>query len=340
MYVLRPLQQQDLRSLERFALSAGAGITNLPPDRVFLQGRIDNSLVAFSESTTKPGGEYYGFVMDNMDNDETVGTSGIFSRIGVGDPHYCYSIKSHLHHSEVLNQDWNEEVLQPHHLSNGPTEICSLYLLKAHRKGGIGRLLSLGRFLFMAEQSHRFTEEIVAEMRGVSENCSVCPFWDHVGRHFLDIEFCDVVKLYNKDKRFIPEFLPEYPIHIALLDNAAKEVIGQPHPNTAPAMRLLEAEGFSFNGQVDLFDAGPTISHARDSIRTIRDSQRLPVGKIVESDPESEPMVASNTELDFRACFAHVASDGAAATITQAVADALGVKEGDTIRFATTRAAS
>jgi arginine/ornithine N-succinyltransferase beta subunit len=34
-------------------------------------------------------------------------------------------------------------------------------------------------------------------------------------------------------------------------------VIGQVHPDTEPALAMLKSEGFSYQGYVDIFDAGP-----------------------------------------------------------------------------------
>lgn len=41
-------------------------------------------------------------------------------------------------------------------------------------------------------------------------------------------------------KTFIAELMPAYPIYISLLPEAARGVIGQVHPNTAPARAILE----------------------------------------------------------------------------------------------------
>jgi arginine N-succinyltransferase len=79
-------------------------------------------------------------------------------------------------------------------------------------------------------------------------------------------------------KTFIAELMPAYPIYISLLPEAAREVIGQVHPNTAPARAILEKEGFSWRGSVDIFDAGPVLEAETDQIRAVRDSQRLPAG--------------------------------------------------------------
>jgi hypothetical protein len=46
-------------------------------------------------------------------------------------------------------------------------------------------------------------------------------------------------------------------------------VIGQVHPNTAPARAILEKEGFSWRGSVDIFDAGPVLEAETDAISAV-----------------------------------------------------------------------
>jgi arginine N-succinyltransferase len=333
MFVLRPLETHDLPNLQRFAEVATVGITNLPNNPEFLNNRIEGSLAAFSPSIKNPVNEYYGFALENSETKEVVGTSGIFSKMGAQAPHYCYSLTSHHHNSKVLRREWEEELLTPTNFSNGPSEICALFLHPDHRQGGIGRLLSLARFLFMAQHPHRFDEDIAAEMRGVSTSSSDCPFWNHVGRHFLDVDFGRAIELYTQDSRILPEILPSYPIHLDLLPQAARDVVGRAHLQAAPALGLLQAEGFSFNGQVDIFDAGPTISTALNDVRTVKESQEAPVAAIIPEAQPGEKVVISNTSLSFRGCLTQLSGQGAV-EISEEVAQALEVKEGDSIRWA------
>ena len=62
-------------------------------------------------------------------------------------------------------------------------------------------------------------------------------------------------------------------------------MIGKVHTKTKPALQLLEQEGFSCRGYVDIFDAGPTVEAQLQNIRTAQASRRMPV-KIVEQHSE------------------------------------------------------
>ncbi|VAP92805.1 Arginine N-succinyltransferase [Klebsiella pneumoniae] len=128
-------------------------------------------------------------------------------------------------------------------------------------------------------------------------------------------------------KTFIAELMPAYPIYISLLPEAARGVIGQVHPNTAPARAILEKEGFSWRGSVDIFDAGPVLEADTDQIRAVRDSQRLPVRQLMGDLPA--PTLVANGQFDnFRALLvAHEEQ----VSLDSAALDALQVSDTDRV---------
>src|SRR5690606_21750267 len=67
----------------------------------------------------------------------------------------------------------------------------------------------------------------------------------------------------------------KFPLYTCFLSEEARSVIGRVHPDTEPALAMLKAEGFSYQGYVDIFDAGPAIEVETDKIRAVRDSQTL-----------------------------------------------------------------
>ncbi|MCL0143612.1 arginine N-succinyltransferase, partial [Klebsiella pneumoniae] len=97
-------------------------------------------------------------------------------------------------------------------------------------------------------------------------------------------------------KTFIAELKPAYPIYIALQPEAARGVICPVHPNPAPARAILEKEGFSWRGSVDMFDAGPVREADTDQMRAVRDSQRLPVRKLMGDLPA--PTLVAHGQFD------------------------------------------
>ena len=86
------------------------------------------------------------------------------------------------------------------------------------------------------------------------------------------MEFQQADRLSMKNKHFIAESMPTHPIYVPLLPKKAQEVIGKVHPNTEPALKLLESEGFAFNQEVDIFEAGPVVSCDKSEIRCVKES--------------------------------------------------------------------
>ncbi|MCV5217436.1 arginine N-succinyltransferase, partial [Escherichia coli] len=73
-------------------------------------------------------------------------------------------------------------------------------------------------------------------------------------------------------KGFIADLMPRLPIYINLLSQEAQAVIGQVHDITRPALKLLEREGFTNRGYVDIFDGGPTVECDLRNIDSVRHS--------------------------------------------------------------------
>ena len=220
---------------------------------------------------------------------------------------------------------------------DGPAEIGGLFLGSEYRKHGTGRLLSLFRFLFMAEQRRRFESIILAEMRGVVDDKGRSPFWEALGSHFFDIDYPTADYLTQVDKKFIADLMPTCPIYIPLLPKSARDVIGKVHERTKPALKMLEDEGFRYSGMVDIFEAGPVIYCKLDDIRIVKESRKSFVTGITSEPIESIPFVITNTQKDFRACVGPVANSRGKIRITKETAESLQVAEGDRVRFSPLR---
>ncbi len=338
MLVLRPIRSADLESLLVMAHQVGYGMTTLPPDKKILQRRIDESMDAFVIHLEKPRGETYLFILEDTATGRPAGVCGMVSKVGGFDPFFSYRIGSIPLVSPMLDINTTMPVLELSIMYDGPAIVGSLFLLPEYRRDGNGRLLSLSRFLFMAQFPQRFDPHVIAEMRGKIDADGHSPFWDAVGRHFFDIDFPRADYLTMVDKRFIVELMPRHPIYIPLLGSAAQEAIGKVHPATQPALKILQDEGFVFENMVDIFEAGAVVGCPRDKIRTVRESR---VGKVMRIGalPEGTDVYAmSNTALDFRACRAgvQVGADGGV-QIDGLCAEALLVKAGDNIRYVTLR---
>jgi arginine N-succinyltransferase len=218
------------------------------------------------------------------------------------------------------------------HDYTGTTEICTLFLAPKYRGGGAGKLLSKGRFLFLANHPHRFADTVIAEMRGFSDENGVSPFWESLGRHFFDMDFEVADTLSGEESNeFIAELMPKYPIYVPLLTKEAQDVLGKVHPDTEPALELLKKEGFEYKNYVDIFDAGPTIETKQHNIDTIKRSQRLTADIIPSFESETQYLIANQNVEEFRCVLAPAKVNQNHLCIEQKIADLLQIQSGDTL---------
>ncbi|WP_125718217.1 arginine N-succinyltransferase [Pseudoalteromonas rubra] len=339
MQVLRPISEKDFAALKTIAIESGHGFTSLPVDDDLLSSKIARSEKSFAKTVVQPRDEGYLFVLEDSDSGEILGTTAIEAAVGMQTPLYHYHLGKTVHHSRTLNVYNTVDILSMCNDYTGASEICTLFLREPFRKGLAGRFLSRSRFNFMALHADRFSDTVIAEMRGVSDEDGHSPFWQWLQEHFFSIEFPQADHLVGLgDKVFISELMPKYPIYANLLSKKAQAVIGHVHEKTKPALRLLEKEGFEHRGYVDLFDAGPTVESRLQNIKTVRETKRGAV-RIVKPEElnltEAQTWSVSNCGLaNFRATFdtqVNWCGKTAAFKVTADIASALQVSEGDEI---------
>lgn len=341
MYIIRPIQQSDFKALQDIAADSGVGFTSLPVNDELLTKKIKKSVGAFERVENCNAEGSYLFIMEDSATGEVVGTTGIEAAVGTEDAFYHYHLGKVVHASRELNIHNTVDTLTLCSDYSGVSEICTLFLKEKARKGVNGRLLSKVRFLFMAEHQARFAKTVIAEMRGVNDENGRSPFWEWLEAHFFSLDFPTADYLTGiGNKVFIAELMPKYPIYVNLLSQEAQAVIGKVHSKTAPALKLLQEEGFSFRGYVDIFDAGPTVEADLSHITTAQRSRRAPVNINNTRVETGKLSYIINTKIaGFKAVAAAVAydKDSETAIISQATADALNLVEGEYIRFATVK---
>ncbi len=333
MLVVRNVLKSDLDSLYQLISQSELGLTTLKVSKEKLRARIEQALFAFQQESAKPLGQPYVFVMEDLSNGKIVGTSAIYSKVGGFEPFYSYRIETTIHQSAQLGVKKEIQVLHLHVEHNGPTEIGSLFLDPQYWGRGNGRLLSIARFLFMADFPERFESEVIAEMRGVVNEDGKSPLWTAVGSHFFQIDFPKAETLTSESKKFIADLMPRHPIYIPLLPLEAQQVIGQVHNNTQPALVMLEKEGFEFRDMVDIFDGGPALHCETAKIRAVRQSRSGTVNDILEKVVGGTRLLVSNSNIDYRCCLGDVLwQQENRAVIDEVTALRLKLHEGDPLR--------
>jgi arginine N-succinyltransferase len=333
MYIIRPILLSDYQAYVDLAFAAKLGMLTMPKNPELLKQYLHNSVTTFLGQRSDES--FYLFVLENTETKEIGGVSGIYTHIGMNSPRHYYRMENvDLQPYGSLPIVKQLHVLKPIAVSRGPSEICSLFLAPHFRKEGLGKLLSLSRFLFIANFSDWFEQEIIAEMRGYVNNDNTNAFWDCVGRNFLNISYPELIQTQHQGMEFIPHIIPEYPIYLELLPPQAQEVIGKVHDNTCPALKMLQNEGFAPCGLYDLFDAGPLIKAETKKIRTIAERQTVVMEGATMHPMVSPFYIISNDKIDFRACLSPLNfTTPTSATLPINIAQELNLQLGDTFSY-------
>jgi arginine N-succinyltransferase len=331
-FVIRPVREEDLPAVLALAEKSNPGLTNLLPDRALIEKNIRWSLESFKKDLKAPDHELYFFVLEAIKTKKIIGTCGIFSE--VGDEFYSFKISRELASSPSLNIRRENHYLQLVNDYNHVSELGLLLISKHYRKKGLGKFLSRSRYLFLADHLERFHAHIIAEMRGVIDLWGKSIFWDAIGSRFIGLNFkeADYLTAANK-KHFIPELLPHTPIPVALLSKSAQKAMGKAHPDTAAAVAVLMSEGFEYSHYIDIFDGGPTLESVLKHVKTVAQSQRAIVSSI-DAIPSGVHCMMSFQGEDYRVALGEVVcQEGGKVEIPASLAEILGCKVGDTVRY-------
>jgi len=333
MIVVRAAGESDIDDILRLAEQAYPGMTTLPPDREVLTARLVNSARSIAKQLDEPGDESYFLVMEDRERGAIVGTAAVIARLGYNDEFYSYKLNKVTHSCKELDKKITFQTLNLSNHFEGFSEVATLYLDAAYRQNGNGKLLACSRYLFMAQFRQRFPESVMADLRGYFDNEGKSPFWDAVGRHFFEMDF-DKADLYGaiNGNQFIADLMPKQPIYVNMLPPAAQAVIGQPNAKGKPAMRMLESEGFRWNGHVDIFDAAPSVDTKIDDIRSIKNSVLTEVIGLSEHEGDPVAMIASNEIESFRTCLSTISVEKGGVRLPRHILKNMNIELGDTVR--------
>ncbi len=336
MIVVRPATTTDTDGILDLFLRAGTsltGMSSLRPDREALAHRTKAAEYAFNKPHSADEEVDYLFVAEDTANEKIVGTGAVIASVGLTDAFYSYKTVTRVHSSRELAVYNKIETLVLCNDYTGLTEVASLFVDREYRNARVGKLMSLSRLSFITEHADRFSATIFAEMRGYQAEDGRVPVWEGLGQHFFSIPFEKADDLTAAgNKTFIAELMPSHPIYVALLPEEAQHAIGRVHPNTLPARKMLEKEGFRYHGYVDIFDGGPTLEVKVDDLRAATDSNMYTV---VAGDPPPGPdlLIINRYISDYRALLANGEVAGTTIVLAPEVISGLGIAEGDSVRM-------
>ncbi|MFL6829174.1 MAG: arginine N-succinyltransferase [Sphingomicrobium sp.] len=329
---VRPATGEDFAAVYEMAKLTGGGFTNLPPDRGTLVAKLARSENSFSREEDTQQGDMYMFVLEDPANGLVRGTCQVFGQVGVIQPFYSYHLSTLTQSSPELGKTFRNQRLSLTTDLEGSSEVGGLFLHPQQRAGGWGSLLARSRYLFMKMHRPRFGERTLAELRGVMDDAGNAPFWDALAGKFFDMSFPEADE-FNAihGTRFIADLMPRSPIYVALLTEAAKTAIGQPHPTGRAALRMLEEEGFTYDRYVDIFDGGPTVTAVTDRIRTVRESTLETIGEIGDGGRSKMLLAAGRLKAFRAACGSVKRLPKKGLCIDRQCAELLGVDVGDQV---------
>ena len=330
-FVIRPSREDDLEHLYEMAKLTGGGFTNLPADRDALSGKLQKSARAFANTGDELVDETFLLVLENTETGAVRGTCQLMTQVGQQWPFYSYRLNTLTQYSQELDRTVRAEMLHLVTDLEGCSEVGGLFLHPNERAGGLGLLLARSRYLFIAMHRQRFAERVLAELRGIIDDRGGSPFWDGVAGRFFGMTFqeADYFNAINGNQ-FIADLMPKHPVYVAMLDDDAREVIGLPHPTGRAAMKMLEKEGFRFEGYVDIFDGGPTMLARTDDVVSVADAKPLKLGSTA-LDKGERALIATGHLTDFRCSYGSRSIDGDTIAIDATGAATLQVGEGDTV---------
>jgi arginine N-succinyltransferase len=328
---LRSATSADLDPLYQMAKLTGGGFTNLPPDRKALRAKLERAETAFARSGSELADEVFVLVLENTQTKEVRGTCQIFTQVGQQWPFYSYRLTTLTQHSQELDRTVRAELLSLVTDLEGSSEVGGLFLHPNERAGGLGMLLARSRYLFIAMHRARFADRILAELRGIIDERGGSPFWDGVAGRFFGMSFqeADYFNAINGNQ-FIADLMPKHPVYVAMLGEAARSAIGVPHPSGHAAMRMLENEGFSCEGYVDIFDGGPTMTARTDKVMSISNS-RENILTSIECENGEPALIAAGNLASFRCCYGERADIEGGIAIDSRAAQTLEVQPGDSV---------
>jgi len=335
MLVLRPVELTDLPQLQQLARDSLVGVTSLPDDSERLREKILDSCASFDKDVQGNGPENYFFVLEDLASQRLTGCSEILATAGFSEPFYSLRNRHFTSTSRELNIEHGVPALSLCHDLSGHTLLRGFHIDAALVRTPFSELLSRARLLFIAAHSARFSEAVITEIVGYSDDQGQSPFWDALGKHFFDLPYVEAERLCGLESRtFLAELMPQYPIYVPMLPKAAQECIGRIHPDGQEAFDILEREGFETNSYIDLFDGGPTLYARTANIRSIAHIHTGTAQPVETIDARGSYLVSNDSLKDYRAIITELDyTAGQPVGLSADLCAALNVTDGSPIRL-------
>jgi arginine N-succinyltransferase len=300
-FLVREVHSEDLSDL--YDLSRQFSLLNLPSQKKVIQSLIEKSRSSFA-GELEPSEALYLFVLEDLENGSVVGASQVKGKKGTPSiPNYSFKISKRELFSRDLGVGFIHQVLKLRMDEDGPTEIAGLIVSRGYRQRPekVGKIMSLTRFLYIAQFREKFQNQLLAEMAPPLTDEGRSEFWEALGRRFTGMPYQEADALSHQSKEFIRDLFPQEDIYLCLLDASARLVIGRVSEQTRPALHLLEKIGFQYKDEIDPFDGGPHVVAKTDEVTFIKQASEIQMQKGEGVPFDHQFLVGVNTEEGYRA---------------------------------------
>ena len=256
-FVFMPAKVNDLNDIYDLILTSRSGLTSLPKNKMAIKKYIDDSVDSFRSSTNLNSKKRFLFVLKEKVQHKVVGISAITNSINNGN-----NFKSFKFNKIYVNDqlDINNSYISLEDVSSKWSELCSLYLHPDYRYSGVGRFLSMARFLFIFQHKHLFKNELIAELRGLSSDNQGSLFWNYVMQPIYKMSFNEALLSISEGKKIDFDLFPKENIYLKSLPQELVSQLGKCHVFTKGAYSILKSESFAESEYIDVLDAGPKLT--------------------------------------------------------------------------------
>lgn len=335
MFVVRPVETGDIPAFEAMTTYPAPCVHTLPRSRAAIEDAVACSIASFASAPQKPADESYLFVLASTEDGSLAGTASIAATAGAHGAFYAFRRDVLSQVSRDLGISHNVHALSLCSDLTSHSQLSGFHLVRGERIHAA--LLSRARLLFAALAPQRFANRFFASVSGPVDGDGRSPFWEALGRKFFQMDFLAAERLVGgaRNRGFIVELMPHYPVYVPLLPAAAQQALGQVHAEAGQAFDILREEGFESDVYVDAFDGGPVLQAPKKALSAFSRSRRKRAAAMTGPAAEQARLhlVAAAGGRGFRAVLARCEVSGRsdAVALDDQALRSLQVSPGDTV---------
>jgi arginine N-succinyltransferase len=286
MYYIEPLEQSDLNECYKLSCISGTGMTSFPQNKELLSKIIHETTMNIQ--LIQLGKQPVGMIMLGMkkiDDNKLVGVS---------------ALKYHGNKHCPFDYELTETCLRRRESTQQTVELCAILLAKELRSKGLGKFLSLSRFIFLKRTSSKNRYTVCARLRGLLSNIDNNIIWEHIGQKYTGLTLGQAIEHRENENDDIFNTIP-LEIPLKSIPGDCVPYLKQCHPDSYPAYQILMRCGFKGGNCVDILDGGPNIFTSLNELQIIQDVQQMSIthSNHVSMDNYTHFIVSQNKKKQF-----------------------------------------